>query len=245
MVHWLKPAKTIRYMQVLYRYLFLGCLLSASFGLYQSLVVSPEDYQQGNAVRMMYVHVPAAWMSLLIYMIITIASISHTIWRNPLSSMIALSSAPLGLAFTIICIVTGMLWGKPIWGAWWVWDARLTSVMILAMMYVGYLLLYYQIDDRSHAENMVAIFAIVGCVNLPIIKFSVEWWNTLHQPASIMRMEGIAIDSSMLWPLMLMFLAAKFWYAMMLVNGVMMQYNQRKIERIRLKQLHQMSKEAS
>jgi heme exporter protein C len=170
-----------------------------------AIINSPNDYQQGNAVRIMYIHVPAAWMALLIYTLMAIFNISAFVWKNPFFYLIAKSIALIGAAFTLITLVTGSLWGKPIWGSWWVWDARLTSVLILFFLYLGYIILLDSFDDKSKGERIAAIISIVGFINVPIIKFSVEYWNSLHQPASIFRSAGVAIDPAMLKPLLLMF----------------------------------------
>ena len=170
-----------------------------------AIINSPDDYQQGNAVRIMYIHVPAAWMSLLIYTLMAIFNLSAFIWKNPFFYIIAKSIALIGAAFTLITLVTGSIWGKPIWGTWWVWDARLTSVLILFFLYISYIILIDSFDDRAKAEKIAAIISIVGFINVPIIKFSVEYWNSLHQSASIMRKGGVLIDPLMLKPLLLMF----------------------------------------
>lgn len=170
-----------------------------------AIINSPLDYQQGNAVKIMYVHVPAAWMALLVYTLLGVFNLSGFIWKNPFFYLIARSIAVIGTAFCFITLVTGAIWGKPIWGAWWVWDARLTSVLILFFLYLGYMILLDSFDDREKGEKIAAIISIVGLVNVPIIKFSVEYWNSLHQPASIIRSGGVAIDPSMLKPLLLMF----------------------------------------
>ena len=183
----------------------LGCfLLFLMFAVY-AIVNSPNDYQQGNAVLIMYVHVPAAWMALLIYTLLAAFNLSGFIWKNPFFYLIARAIAPIGATFAFITLITGSIWGKPIWGTWWVWDARLTSVLILFFLYLGYIILLDSFDDRAKGEKIAAIIAIIGFVNVPIIKFSVEYWNSLHQPASILRKGGVAIDPLMLKPLLLMF----------------------------------------
>lgn len=181
----------------------LAVILVAA-GLYTALFASPPDYQQGDSVRIMYVHVPAAWMSLFIYVLMAGASAVGLIWRHPLADMAAKSLAPIGASFTVIAIVAGAMWGQPMWGTWWVWDARLTSVLILLFLYLGYMALWETIDDKSKAAKAAAILAIVGVINVPIIHYSVEWWNTLHQPASIMKAGGPSIHGSMLIPLFMM-----------------------------------------
>ena len=170
-----------------------------------AIMHSPDDYQQGNAVKIMYVHVPAAWMSLLIYTLMAVFNISGFVWKNPYFYLISKVIAPIGLIFTFITLVTGSIWGKPIWGTWWVWDARLTSVLILFFLYLGYIILLDSFEDHQKGEKIAAIISIVGFINVPIIKFSVEYWNSLHQPASIIRSGGVAIANSMLIPLLLMF----------------------------------------
>jgi heme exporter protein C len=159
-------------------------------------------------------------MSLAIYLFIALSSIAYIIWKNPLSVIIAISAAPIGIVFTIICLVTGSLWGKPIWGTWWVWDARLTSMLILLFFYIGYLSLYNAYDDKYKGGQMSSLLAILGVVNVPIVKFSVDWWNTLHQPASIIRSGGVSIDKSMLIPLVLMFFAYLGYFVITLTLNI-------------------------
>jgi heme exporter protein C len=173
-------------------------------GLVLALIVAPPDYQQGDSARIMFVHVPAAWTALFVYVLIVLASASSLIWRHPLADIAGRAAAPLGAGFTLICLVTGSLWGKPMWGAWWVWDARLTSVLILFFLYLGYLALLNAFDDPTRGARAAAVLALVGAINLPVIKFSVDWWNTLHQPASVFRLGGPTIVLSMLLPLLVM-----------------------------------------
>ncbi|MHB1216897.1 MAG: heme ABC transporter permease [Alphaproteobacteria bacterium] len=173
-------------------------------GLYLALFASPPDYQQGETVRIMYVHVPSAWMAMFVYAAIALASASALIWKHPLADIFARAASPIGASFTFLALVTGSLWGKPMWGAWWVWDARLTSVLILFFLYLGHMALMNAFDDPARGQRAAAILALVGVVNLPIIKFSVDWWNTLHQPASVVRMDGPSIHPDMLTPLLLM-----------------------------------------
>ena len=189
-------------------------------GLYFALFASPPDYQQGETVRIMYVHVPAAWMALFVYSCMAAASATALIWRHPLADLIARSAAPIGAGFTFIALVTGALWGKPMWGTWWVWDARLTSVLILFFLYLGYIALANAFDDPTRGARAAAILALVGFVNVPIIKFSVDWWNTLHQPASISRFDAPAIDPAMLTPLLLMALGFTTYFITVLLLRV-------------------------
>lgn len=186
-------------------------------GLYWGLVLAPEDYQQGDTVRIMFVHVPSAWMAMACYAVIALASLSSLIWRHPLADMAARQTAPIGALFTALALITGSLWGAPMWGTWWVWDARLTSVLVLLFLYIGYMALWAAMDDPLRAGRAAAVLALVGAVNLPIIKFSVDWWNTLHQPASVARFDGPTIHESILIPLLIMAAAFKAYYAMVLM----------------------------
>lgn len=175
-----------------------------ALGLYWGLALAPPDYQQGQSYRIMFVHVPSAWMSLFVYMVMALAAAVGLIWNIKLAEMVAAACAPLGAAFTLLALLTGSLWGKPMWGAWWAWDARLTSELILLFLYLGIIALQGSIDDPRRAARASAVLALVGVVNIPIIHFSVEWWNTLHQPASVTRLGAPAIHPSMLTPLLLM-----------------------------------------
>ena len=186
--------------------------LLMAWGLYGALFDSPPDYQQGESVRIMYIHVPAAWMSMFVYVVMAVAGAIGLIWRIKLADIVARSSAPLGASFTALALATGSLWGKPMWGTWWAWDARLTSELILLFLYLGYMGLYAAIEDKRTAARAAAILALVGVVNIPIIHFSVEWWNTLHQSASVGKIGKPSIDISMLVPLLVMGLAFKLYY---------------------------------
>ncbi len=182
-----------------------ACLIG--IGLYLAFFVAPPDYQQGETVRIMFVHVPAAWLSMFGYMLIAAAALGTLIWRHPLADVAAKAAAPIGATFTFIALVTGSLWGKPMWGTYWVWDARLTSMLVLFLLYLGLIALWQAIEEPGRAGRAAAILALVGVINIPIIKFSVDWWNTLHQPASIVRLGGPTIDPSLLFPLAVMALA--------------------------------------
>ena len=194
-----------------------GTVILFTVGLYFALFASPADYQQGETVRIMYVHVPAAWTALACYTFIAVMSGVSLIWKHPLADIAARSAAPLGAGFTIIVLATGSLWGKPTWGTWWVWDARLTSVLVLLFLYLGHISLTHAFDNPARGAKAAAILALVGFVNIPIIKFSVDWWNTLHQPASLTRLDGPAIDPSMLTPLLLMGVAFTLYFVTMLL----------------------------
>ena len=180
--------------------------------MYLGLVVAPTDYQQGESYRIIYVHVPAAWMSMFIYMIMAVSSGIFLIWKMKLADIVADVSAPIGASFTFVALATGSLWGKPMWGTYWVWDARLTSELILLFLYFGYMALRTAIENRNSAARAAAILALVGVVNIPIIHFSVEWWNTLHQPASISKLDTPSIHKSMLVPLLMMMVGFKLFY---------------------------------
>src|SRR5436309_1418361 len=175
-----------------------------AIGLGWALLLAPPDYQQGESVRIMFIHVPSAWMALSVYLFIAIASGVALVSRHPLAEVAAQAAAPIGGAFTLVCLTTGSLWGRPMWGTWWVWDARLTSVLVLFFLYLGHIALAHGFDDPTRGARASAILALVGFVNVPIIKFSVDWWSTLHQPASVLRLGGPTIDGSMLRPLLLM-----------------------------------------
>jgi heme exporter protein C len=163
---------------------------------------APEDYQQGITVRIMYIHVPFAWLSMLCYSVMAGSALGTLVWRHPLADVALKAAAPVGAVFTALALVTGSIWGKPMWGAWWVWDARLTSVFILFLMYLGIIALTRALDDPARSARAAAIVTLVGFINIPIIKFSVDWWNTLHQPASVLRLDGPTIHPSLLWPLL-------------------------------------------
>ncbi len=186
-------------------------------GLVGGLYLAPPDYQQGDSFRIMYVHVPAAWMSLFIYMVMAGAGLIVLVWRIKLAELVAIHSAPIGASFTFLALVTGSIWGKPMWGTWWVWDARLTSELILLFLYLGVIGLYNAIEDKRAAARAVSILALVGVVNIPIIHYSVEWWNTLHQGPTVTRFDKPAIATSMLIPLLLMALAFKVYYLLALL----------------------------
>jgi heme exporter protein C len=213
------PARFQRLARRLMPWLAAACILLFPLGLVLAFL-APPDYQQGLSVRIMYVHVPAAWMALSVYALVALASAVALIWRHPLADLVAKSASPVGAAFTFLALATGSLWGKPMWGTWWEWDARMTSMLILFFLYLGHIMLFGAFDDLVRGQRAAAILALVGAVNLPIIKFSVNWWNTLHQPASVFRMGGPTIDPSMLWPLFVMALAFMAYFGVALLLGV-------------------------
>lgn len=216
--------------------IIISSVLAALFlmvGLYYAVFSSPADYQQGEFVRIMYIHVPSAWMALGIYSFIGLCSIIYIIWRNQLMDVIARKSANLGAVFAVITLVTGSLWGKPIWGTWWIWDARLTSMLILFFFYLGYIALCKSLSDDIVTSDAPAILAIVGLINVPIVKFSVNLWTTLHQPASIMRFSGPSIHSSMILPLLLMTIGCAFFFIFIIAISTKTEIIQKKLLRMK------------
>ncbi len=207
-------------------------------GMYLALFASPPDYQQGESVRIMYVHVPAAWMALFCYTAMAAAAAVGLIWKHPLADLAAKATAPIGACFTFLALLTGALWGKPMWGTWWVWDARLTSMLVLFFLYLGYIALQGAFDDPGRGVRASSILALVGFVNVPIIKFSVDWWYTLHQPASIVRMDGPTIHASMLWPLGLMMAGFTTYYLWVMLLRLRGEIVANKIRVLRLRQVH-------
>jgi heme exporter protein C len=206
------PPYFYRLCGLLLPWLSISCLLLMLAGLYGGLVMAPADYQQGDSFRIIYVHVPSAWMSLFIYMVMAVSGGIALVWRMKLAEVFVISSAPVGASFTFLALVTGSLWGKPMWGAWWVWDARLTSELLLLFLYIGVIALYGAIEDKRTAARAVSILALVGVVNIPIIHYSVEWWNTLHQGPTVTKLDKPSIHVSMLIPLLLMAVAFKLYY---------------------------------
>ncbi len=201
-------------------------------GLYLAWFAAPPDYQQGETVRIMYLHVPAAWLAMLIYVVMTSAALGTLVWRHPLADAAQKAAAALGAGFTLLCLGTGSIWGKPMWGAWWVWDARLTSVLVLFLIYLGLVALWRTIEDPGKAARAAAIFTLVGAVNLPIIKFSVDWWNTLHQPASVFRLGGPTIEPSMLWPLIVMAVAFTLLFVTLYLMAIRNEILRRRLRRL-------------
>ena len=207
-------------------------------GLWLSFA-APPDYQQGETVKIMYLHVPAAWMATFVYGVMTVAALGTLVWRHPLADAAQKAAAPLGAGFTFICLATGSLWGKPMWGTYWVWDARLTSVLALFIVYLGLIALWRAIEDPGRAARAAAILTLVGCVDLPIIKFSVDWWNTLHQPASVFRLGGPTIAPSLLWPLIVMSLAFTCLFLTLHVMAIRNEILRRRIARATMLAAHE------
>ncbi|HYC02911.1 MAG TPA: heme ABC transporter permease [Azospirillaceae bacterium] len=230
------PARFLRIANAVLPWAAALALLCMASGLYLALVASPPDYQQKETVRIMYIHVPAAWMSMFVYANMAIAAACALVWKHPLAEVFAKAAAPLGAGFTALCLITGSLWGAPMWGTWWVWDARLTSVLVLFFLYLGYMALVEAFDDPTRGSKAGSILLLVGVVNLPIIKFSVDWWNTLHQPASVIRMDGPTIDPSMLWPLAIMAVGFMAYFAAVVIVRMRAELARRKIQALRLNQ---------
>jgi len=201
--YYANPQRFMRLAGKLHAPVWALALIVLAVGLHMVANV-PDDYQQGATVRIMFVHVPAAWMSLFAYSFIFFASVTALIFRHPVGHVAGRAAAPIGAVFTLIALLTGSLWGQPMWGTWWVWDARLTSVLVLFFIYLGYIALWQAIEDYGQAARATAILAIVGSINVPIAKFSVDWWNTLHQPASVSRFARPALHADFLYPLLVM-----------------------------------------
>jgi len=197
------PTRFINFAGIVLPWLVGITLLVLAAGLWMSFQ-APDDYQQGSTVKIMFIHVPFAWLSMMCYTVMSMSAIGTLVWRHPLADVSAKAAAPIGAAFTALALITGSLWGKPMWGTWWVWDARLTSVFVLFLMYLGIIALTRAMDDPAKSSKATAILTLVGFINIPIIKFSVDWWNTLHQPASVIRMGRPTIHPSLLWPLLVM-----------------------------------------
>ena len=209
-------------------------LLTLLGGLWLALFDSPPDYQQGETVRIMYIHVPSAWMAMMVYSTMAVGSAVGLVWKHPVAELYTKAAAPLGAGFTALCLLSGSLWGQPMWGTWWVWDARLTSVLILFFIYLGYIVLVSAFDDPQRGLKAGAVLTLVGAVNLPIIKFSVDWWNTLHQPASVIRLGGAALDPSMLWPLLIMAVAFTALFVWLVLLRTETEIAERRIRSLRL-----------
>ena len=232
MFKYANPTFFLRLVAAVLPWLWGATVLTLGAGLYMTFLIAPADYQQGETVRIMYIHVPAAWLSMLIYTVMTLSALGTLVWRHPLADASQQAAAPLGAGFTFICLVTGSLWGKPMWGTWWVWDARLTSVLVLFLIYLGLIALWNTIEEPLKAARAAAILTLVGVVNIPIIKFSVDWWNTLHQPASVLRMGGPSIHPSMLWPLLVRAVGASLLFACLHLMGIRNEILRRRLRRL-------------
>jgi heme exporter protein C len=213
-------------------WLAAAAALVLAIGLAMSFT-APEDFQQGTTVRIMYIHVPFAWLAMLCYTLMALSALGTLVWRHPLADVALKSAAPIGAVFTPLAQITGTIWGKPMWGTWWVWDARLTSVFVLFLMYLGIIALTRAFDDAGRGAWAAAIITLVGFVNIPIIKFSVEWWNTLHQPASVFRLDGPTIDPSLLWPLLVMALGFTLLFFVLHLTAMRTEIARRRVAAMR------------
>jgi heme exporter protein C len=228
------PARFLRATKAAFPWVAGITVICIGAGLVLGLFVVPADYQQGDAYRIIFVHVPSAWMALFIYAVMATSSAAALIWRHPLADLVAKASAPIGACFTFIALLSGSLWGEPMWGTWWVWDARLTSVLVLFFLYLGYIAIHNAFEDPTKGARAAAILALVGVVNLPIVKFSVDWWNTLHQPATISKLDAPSMDSSMIAPLLLMAVGFTTYYFTVVILRVRGEIAARRIRNLRL-----------
>ena len=229
------PSRFLRLSNRLFMPIGVITCICLAYGLYLGLFASPADYQQGDTVRIIYIHVPAAWLALFGYVGLGLCGLFYVVWRHPLADIAARAIAPVGAVFALLTLITGALWGKPMWGAWWVWDARLTSMLILFFFYLGVIALANGFDRPERGSRPAALLAMVGVINVPIVKFSVDWWNTLHQPASLLRSGGPAVDSSMLTPLLLMHVGAHGYFIIVVILRMRALLAERRLTALRLR----------
>jgi heme exporter protein C len=224
------PARFRRFSQKVLPALSVATVLALAGALYWALAVAPPDYQQGDTVRIMFIHVPSAWWAMAGYVLLAGLGASLLVWRHPLAALMARAAAPVGATFCAVCLVTGSLWGRPMWGAFWVWDARLTSMLLLFFLFLGHIALSNAYDNPERGDRAAAILALVGVINVPIIKFSVDWWNTLHQPASVMKLGGPSIHPTILWPLLTMALALLLLFVTLVLLRTETEIDRRRLE---------------
>ncbi|MFI4999407.1 MAG: heme ABC transporter permease [Reyranellales bacterium] len=224
------PARFRRFSQRVLPSLSVATALAMAVALYMALIVSPPDYQQGETVRIMFIHVPSAWLAMAGYGLLAVLGASLLVWRHPLAALMARASAPVGACFAAVCLLTGSLWGRPMWGTYWVWDARLTSMLLLFFLYLGHIALSHAYDDSDRGDRAAAILGLVGVINLPIIKFSVDWWNTLHQPASVMKLGGPSIHPTILVPLLWMAGAQFLLFVLLVLLRTETEIDRRRLE---------------
>ena len=234
MIRFANPTRFLALASRLIPFLAVASTVLIAAGVYAAFFGAPADYQQGETVRIMYIHVPSAWLSMGCYSLMALSALGTLIWRHPLADVSAKALLPIGMAFTFICLVTRAFWGRPMWGTWWVWDARLTSVLILFLIYCGIMALWNAFEDPARAGRAVAIITLAGAINIPIIKFSVDWWNTLHQPASVFRMGGPSIHPTMLWPLLVMASGFLLLTIALQLNGMRTEILRRRIRTLSL-----------
>jgi heme exporter protein C len=224
------PARFRRFAQRVLPALSVATALAVLVGLYWALVVAPPDYQQGETVRIMFIHVPAATIAMGGYILLAVLGASLLVWRHPLAALMARATAPVGATFAAVCLITGSLWGRPMWGTYWVWDARLTSFLLLFFLFLGHIALSRAYDDAERGDRSAAILALVGAINVPIIKFSVDWWNTLHQPASNMKLGGPSIHPTILYPLLWMMLTFALLFVLLVLLRTDTEIDRRRLE---------------
>ncbi|MCB1515518.1 MAG: heme ABC transporter permease [Hyphomicrobiaceae bacterium] len=220
-------------------WLTIAAIAVVLYGLYLTFFVAPPDYQQGETVKIMFIHVPSAWLAMMGYLMIAISSFGLLVFRHPLADVSAKSAAPIGAAFTLLALITGSLWGKPMWGTYWVWDARLTSVLILFFLYLGLMALRSSLEDETLAAKQTAVLGLAGVVILPIIKFSVDWWNTLHQPASVVKIDGPAIHSSILVPLVVNAVGFSLLFFALHMKAMRNEVLRRRVKALRMAEVEQ------
>src|ERR1700736_2339452 len=231
------PTRFVALVDRVMPWLIAATVVAFAFGL-RGAYLAPDDYQQGATVKIMFIHVPNAWLCMFVWGVMSLAALGTLVWRHPLADVAAKSAAPLGAAFTFLAPVPGSLWGRPMWGTYWVWDARLTSVLVLFIMYLALIALWRTVDDPSRAGRAAAILTLVGAVNLPIIKFSVDWWNTLHQPASVFRLGGPTIATSILMPLAVMAIAFTLLFVTLHLAAMRNEILRRRVRAMWLMQAH-------
>ncbi len=229
------PTRFLRLVERVLPWLAAATALMLAIGLQQSFA-APDDYQQGATVKIMFIHVPNAWLSMFVWGVMSLSALGTLVWRHPLADVSAQAAAPIGAAFTFLALVTGSLWGRPMWGTYWEWDARMTSVLILFLMYLGLIALWRSVEDPARAARAAAVLTLVGAINLPIIKFSVDWWNTLHQPASVLRAAGPALDKSFLVPLLVMAAAFSLLFVTLHLAAMRNEILRRRIRTLRMMQ---------
>jgi len=240
-------ANPTRFLNVVNRvlpWLVAATVLVFVFGLVR-VAYAPDDYQQGATVKIMFIHVPNAWLSMFVWAVMSASALGTLVWRHPLADVAAKAAAPIGASFTFLALVTGALWGRPMWGTYWEWDARLTSVLILFMMYLGLIALWRAVEDPSRAARAAAVLTLVGALNLPIIKFSVDWWNTLHQPASVFRMGGSTLDRAFLIPLLVMAVSFTLLFATLHVAAMRNEILRRRVRALQMMQVRATSSDVS
>ena len=238
------PTRFLNLARIILPWLSALTLLLLAVGVYGAFT-APADYQQGETVRIMYIHVPAAWIAVFAYIVMTSASLGVLVWKHPLADAAQKTAASLGAAFTFVCLITGSLWGKPMWGTYWVWDARLTSMLVLFLLYLGLIAIRQTLDDTPRGARIASIMTLVGAIDIPIIKYSVDWWNTLHQPASVFRADGPTISPSMLWPLLVMALATTLLFTTLHLMAIRNEILRRRLFRLSQQTLENDLQEAS